>query len=218
MSYVIAIDGPSASGKGTLSKLIAQSLDFAHLDTGLVYRYLAKAVLDRGLDETCVEDVIALAREIEAGFELGDIDPSVLRSDAVSQMTSKTSAIPEVREILKDIQIGFAAYPPKPHGGAVLDGRDIGTVIAPEADVKLFVTASTEVRAERRYKELHNKDKSVMYGAVLQEMRERDERDSNRSVAPLRPADDAFVLDTSDLNIDQALEKALEIIRSKIGE
>lgn len=218
MSYIVAIDGPSASGKGTLSKLIAESLGFAHLDTGLVYRYLARAVLDKGLDESQPKAVISLAREIEKVFCFDDVDPSILRSDEVSQMTSKTSAIPEVRDILKDIQHGFAVSPPAPFEGAVLDGRDIGTVICPEADVKLFVTASAEVRAKRRYKELHNVDKSVMYDAVLQEMRERDERDSNRSVAPLRPADDAIVLDTSDLTIDQALQKSIEIIRSRKGE
>lgn len=210
MSFVVAIDGPAASGKGTISQLIAQELGFAHLDTGAVYRYVAYRVLEAGLDETREAEVIALARDIAVDFSLNDFDVSLLRNNRVGQMTSKISAIAELRTILKDIQVQFALYPPKGELGAVLDGRDIGTVICPDADVKLYVVASTEVRAQRRLKELQLKDKSATYEAVLRDMRERDERDSNRSVAPLKPADDAIIIDTSHLTIENALQKALE--------
>ena len=198
--FTIAIDGPAAAGKGTISNAVAEHFGFAHLDTGLLYRAVGARTLGG-------EKAIAAARALRAE----DLLAGNLRSPDVAQAASKVAVIPEVRAALVDFQRAFA----RRSGGAVLDGRDIGTVICPQAEVKLFVTASAEVRAERRFKELVNKGEANAYEDVLADVRARDERDMNRSEAPLRPADDAVMLDTSQMTISQALAAALVIIDTK---
>ncbi|MBY6082348.1 (d)CMP kinase [Ruegeria arenilitoris] len=201
MSFTVAIDGPAAAGKGTISKAVAAHFGLAHLDTGLLYR----AVGRRTLDGT---DPVEAARSLTAEeLEQGD-----LRTAEIAQAASKVAVIPEVRAALVDFQRSFA----RRAGGAVLDGRDIGTVICPEAEVKLFVTASPEVRAERRYLELADKSEDVTRAQVLADVRERDARDAERSTAPMKPADDAVILDTSNLSIEAALEKAVAVIQGKL--
>lgn len=212
---IIAIDGPSASGKGTLARALAAELGFAYLDTGAVYRMVAKRLLETGSDPLDRDQAIAAAQAVQAGFDPTQLDDPGLRRDDVAQATSKSSAHPEVRALLMDIQRGFAADPAR--AGAVLDGRDIGTVVCPQAEVKLFVVASPEIRASRRFKELQSRGIQTTYEAVLQDMRDRDARDSGRSVAPLRPAEDAIVFDTSDLTADKALEKALHLVRETLA-
>ncbi|MCE8441181.1 (d)CMP kinase [Rhodovulum sulfidophilum] len=200
MSFTVAIDGPAAAGKGTISRAVAAHFGFAHLDTGLLYRAVGARMLD-GLDP------VEAARTLEPSvLERGD-----LRAPEVAQAASKVAAIPEVRAALVDFQRAFAARA----GGAVLDGRDIGTVICPAAPAKLFVTASDEVRAERRFLELRQKGVETSFEEVLAEMRERDARDSARATAPLRPAEDAVILDTSRLSIEAAVGAAIETIRTR---
>ena len=206
---IIAIDGPAAAGKGTLARRIARHLGFAYLDTGLLYRATGKRVLEAGADP---EDARAAEAEARA-LEPRDLERTDLRTDAVAQAASKVSAVQGVRAALLDFQRSFAAHPPAGAKGAVLDGRDIGTVVCPGADVKLFVTASDEVRAERRFKELQEIDPDVIYARVLEEMRERDARDRSRAVAPLEPAEDAILLDTSALSADEVFAKALDIVQ-----
>ncbi|SIO55505.1 cytidylate kinase [Rhodovulum sp. ES.010] len=200
MSFTVAIDGPAASGKGTISRAVAAHFGFAHLDTGLLYRAVGGRMLD-GLDP-----VEAAERLDPADLERGD-----LRRPEVAQAASRVAAIPEVRAALVDFQRAFAARA----GGAVLDGRDIGTVICPEAPAKLFVTASDTIRAERRYRELAAKGVETTFDAVLAEMRERDARDSDRAAAPLKPAEDAVILDTSQMSIDEAVAEAVAAIEAR---
>jgi cytidylate kinase len=209
-STIIAIDGPAAAGKGTLARRLAAELGFDYLDTGLIYRAVGMKLARAGLDPAD----LALAEQAARDLSPADLAATDLRIDEAAQAASKVASIPGVRAALLDFQRKFAAMPPGGKG-AVLDGRDIGTVICPEANVKLFVTASVEKRAERRLKELQDKGLEAIYGTVLADMRERDERDTNRAVAPLVPAQDATVLDTSDLDADQAFAAAIEIIRSK---
>lgn len=208
---IIAIDGPAAAGKGTLARRVSDHLNLAYLDTGLLYRAVGKKVLDAGNDPEDAEAAEKVARALTAE----DLKVDGLRVDAVGQAASKVSAVPGVRAALLDFQKDFASQPPEGYAGAVLDGRDIGTVVCPEATAKLFITASTEVRAERRFKELHEADSTVIYARVLEDMKERDARDSSRSVAPLEPAKDAHILDTSELSANQVFEQALEFIASK---
>ncbi|MEW2919198.1 d(CMP) kinase [Ruegeria sp. ANG10] len=200
MSFTVAIDGPAAAGKGTISKGVATQFGFAHLDTGLLYRAVGRRTLD-GTDP--VEAAQALTTQ---ELEQGD-----LRTAEIAQAASKVAVIPEVRAALVDFQRAFA----RRAGGAVLDGRDIGTVICPEAEVKLFVTASAEVRAERRFLELRAKGADVTREFVLADVRERDVRDAERSAAPMKPAADAVLLDTSDLSIEAALAQAVALVKSK---
>jgi len=205
---IVAIDGPSASGKGTLSKRLAAHLGFAHLDTGKLYRAVGMMVVHGGGDPTNESVALQAAKSLEPAILA---DPE-LGGDIAAVAASKVAAITSVRDLLLQFQRHFAALPPGGLKGAVLDGRDIGTVVCPEAEVKLYVTANTDIRAERRHKELLERGKSSIYAVVLQDMKERDERDTNRSVAPLKPAEDAFILDTSDLDADQAFSAALEKI------
>lgn len=211
---IIAIDGPAASGKGTLAKKIAHELGYAHLDTGLLYRAVGFAVLQGGGDP---EDETAA---LEAAQNLkGDFSDPHLKSDDVGQAASKVAAIPSVRAALVQYQRDFVANSDK---GAVLDGRDIGTVICPEADIKLFITADVEIRAQRRFDELQSKSlqlagKAVTYEAVLKDMRERDARDQGRQTAPMMPADDALIIDTGHLNAEEAFQKAIELIRERFA-
>jgi len=198
---IIAIDGPAASGKGTIAKRLAKHYGLPHLDTGLMYRAVAKAVLDAGhkLDDRA--SVTAAALKLDpAGF-----DETELKRHSVGEAASIVAAIPDVRAALFNFQQEFAAAP----NGAVLDGRDIGTVICPQADVKIFVTASPQERARRRTLELEVQGQNVRAADILADILRRDERDQSRSVAPLRPAADAFVLDTTDLDIEAAVAAAI---------
>lgn len=208
---IIAIDGPAAAGKGTLARRIAAELGFDYLDTGLIYRAVGMMVENAGFDPADPARAGEAARDLQPE----DLAADDLRSDEAAQAASKVAAIPEVRAALLDFQRLFAAHPPAGKG-AVLDGRDIGTVVCPDAGIKLFVTASTETRAERRLKELLGRGVDTSLDKVLAEMRERDERDSQRAVAPLKPADDAHVLDTSALDADAAFDAAIAFIRAKL--
>ena len=202
MSFTVAIDGPAAAGKGTVSKAVAAHFGFAHLDTGLLYRAVGRKVLD-GVD------ALAAAR----GLQAQDLQRDDLRNAEAAQAASKVAVLPEVRAALVDFQRGFAAR----DGGAVLDGRDIGTVICPDAQVKLFVTASDQVRAERRFLELSARGDDVTLDGVLADARARDARDRNRDAAPLKPARDAVLLDTSEMTIEQAVAAAIEVISRARG-
>lgn len=216
---IIALDGHAASGKGTLGRALAQKLGFAYLDTGALYRYVAKTILERGHSPEETAIAIGIAKEVEVNgvSEQALADPAI-RTDDVGQATSKISAIPEVRAALLQMQRDFAYNPPVLDGGlvakgAILDGRDITTVVCPDADVKLFVTADVEIRAQRRHKELQSKGIPVKYEAVLAEMVERDARDSGRETAPMVLADDADKVDTGQFNPDEVLDIALKIVR-----
>ncbi|WP_372611251.1 (d)CMP kinase [Aquicoccus sp.] len=202
MSFTVAIDGPAAAGKGTVSRAVAAHFGFAHLDTGLLYRAVGAKVLEGA-------DAVEAARTLVADDLTGD-----LRAPGVAQAASRVAAEPQVRAALVDFQRAFAARA----GGAVLDGRDIGTVICPEAQAKLFVTASAEVRAGRRWRELCEAGHDVTFDAVLADVRERDARDSERATAPLRPAEDAVVIDTSEMSIDEAVAAAIAVVEEKRGE
>lgn len=198
---IIAIDGPAASGKGTIAKRLAKHYGLPHLDTGLMYRAVAKAVVDAGhkLDDRASATAAALKLD-PAGF-----DEAELKRHSVGEAASIVAAIPDVRAALFNFQQEFAAAP----NGAVLDGRDIGTVICPQADVKLFVTASPQERARRRTLELKGQGQEVQEADILADILLRDQRDRSRSVAPLRPAADAFVLDTTGLDIEAAVAAAI---------
>jgi cytidylate kinase len=204
MSFVIAIDGPAASGKGTLARRLAEHYGLPHLDTGLLYRAVACSLVDDGMP---LDDVTA-AEEAARGLSLTEFDPERLRSRAMGEASSVVAAIPAVRASLIDMQRSFAAR----SEGAVLDGRDIGTVICPTATVKIFVTASPETRAQRRALELASRGEDVDYAAILEDVRARDARDSERALAPLKAAEDAVMLDTSALDPDEAFAAALAIV------
>jgi cytidylate kinase len=204
MSFVIAIDGPAASGKGTLARRLAEHYGLPHLDTGLLYRAVACSLIDEGLP---LDDVTA-AEAAARGLSLTEFDPERLRSREMGEASSVVAAIPAVRASLIDMQRSFAAR----SEGAVLDGRDIGTVICPTATVKIFVTASPETRAQRRALELASRGEDVDYAAILEDVRARDARDSERALAPLKAAEDAVMLDTSALDRDEAFAAALAIV------
>jgi len=204
---IIAIDGPAASGKGTLARRLAAYFGLPHLDTGLLYRATACALLDEGRP---LDDIRA-AVEAARGLALSDFDEARLRTRELGEGASVVAAIPEVRAALVEMQRSFAAR----SEGAVLDGRDIGTVICPGAAVKIFVTASAETRAQRRALELASRGERVDYANILEDVRRRDERDSGRSSAPLKIADDAIRLDTTDLDIEAAFAAARDIVREK---
>ena len=201
---VIAVDGPAAAGKGTLSRLLARHYGLNHLDTGLTYRATAKALMDRGLplDD---EDTAA---EIARTLDLGDLGRSVLSAHDIGEAASKVAVMPKVRRALVEAQRGFAATPP----GAVLDGRDIGTVVCPEAPVKFYVTASPEMRAKRRYDEMISKGESADLAGILADIEKRDARDTGRADSPLRPASDAHLLDTTEMGIEAAFEAARTLV------
>lgn len=205
---IIAVDGPAASGKGTIARAIARHYHLPHLDTGLLYRAVAQTVLDHELDPTVEADAVA-----SCAFDDLLLADDRLKDEAVGRVASIVSAHPLVRAALLQRQKRFAVQP----GGAVLDGRDIGTVIAPDADVKLFVKATPRIRAQRRHAELRSRGVEVSQDRVLADIRARDERDSARSHAPLRAADDAVTLDTSFLSIEAAVQKALAIIDRKVA-
>ena len=203
---IIAIDGPAASGKGTLAKRLAAHYGLPHLDTGLLYRAVAKAVLDAGHRPNDRPAAIAAAKRLDSG----SFDEAGLKLYEIGEAASVVSAMPEVRAALFEFQQKFAAAP----GGAVLDGRDIGTVICPDADVKIFVTAAPEVRAYRRARELEGRGEQADRAAILADLLRRDERDRSRAAAPLLQASDAHLLDTTHLDIDAAFRAAVAIVEA----
>jgi CMP/dCMP kinase len=204
---VLAIDGPAASGKGTLARRLAAHYGLPHLDTGLLYRATARAVLDQGHVLSDVNAAVAAAEALDAA----NLPETRLRGAEMGEAASVVAAMPPVRAALVDLQRRFARAP----AGAVLDGRDIGTVICPDATVKLFVTASPTVRAARRHKELASQPGAPDFDTVLADIRRRDARDSGRADAPLKAADDAVVIDTSALDIDEALAAAMAVINAR---
>ena len=201
---IITIDGPAASGKGTIARRVAEHYKLPHLDTGLLYRGVAVRLLDRGHALDDVKAAVAAARELD----IASLDAERLRVRSVGEAASRVAVFPEVRAALLQLQKDFAHRPE----GAVLDGRDTGTVIAPEADVKIFVTATAEMRAARRFRELTVKGEEISLDVVLAAIRARDRRDSERAIAPLKAAPDAVLLDTTDLDIEAAFRAALSIV------
>ncbi|NDV01972.1 (d)CMP kinase [Pseudoroseicyclus tamaricis] len=201
MIFTVAIDGPAAAGKGTIARAIAGRYGFAHLDSGLLYRAVARKALD-GMS----------AEDAARGLDPSDLSEAGLRTAAISSEASRVAAIPEVRSALVHFQRAFA----RSEGGAVIDGRDIGTVICPEAEVKLFVTASPEVRAERRWKELTGSGADTTLDAVLADVHERDRRDAERATSPMIAAEDALQLDTSAMSIDEALAAAAAHVEARL--
>jgi len=206
---IIAVDGPTASGKGTISRALAAHYGLPWLDTGLLYRAVGRQLALNGGDPDQEADAVAAC-----AFPDSLLDDPVLRDEATGGLASRVSVHPGVRAALNKRQVDFANQP----GGAVLDGRDIGTVIAPHADVKLFVTASAEIRAERRFKEMQGRDASVEYETILADIRARDKRDSERADAPLKPAEDAHLLDTGNLTIGAAVQAAIALVERELQQ
>jgi len=207
---IIAIDGPAASGKGTIARRVADHFSFRHLDTGLLYRAVARDMKGAGhaLDDEAAAVTIAEALDVRS------LDDPALKQTGAGEAASIVASLPAVRATLLSFQRAFAAIPP----GAVLDGRDIGTVVCPDADVKIFVVADVEERARRRFLELEARGEPVEQDAILRGLRGRDERDRTRTDAPMRAADDAELLDTTNLAIDAAVEAAVGLIKRKIGQ
>ena len=203
---IIAVDGPTASGKGTISKELAKHFALPFLDTGLLYRAVGWTLREQGGDADNVADALAACV-----FDGTLLDNPALRSEVIGGLASRVSVHPEVRQALDQRQKDFAYRP----AGAVLDGRDIGTVIAPDADVKLFVTASSEARAVRRFEEMKRRGERVNFDDILADILQRDERDRNRATAPLKPAEDADLLDTTNLTIDAAIQQAIAMVNAK---
>ena len=204
---IIAIDGPAASGKGTLARRLAEHYRLPHLDTGLLYRATAASLINADRDLRDVEAAVAAAR----GLSLTDFDDETLRGREMGEAASVVAALPQVRAALIEAQRNFARRP----GGAVLDGRDIGTVICPTADVKIFVTASAAARAQRRALEFARRGEKADYAAILADIAKRDARDSERAEAPLRAATDAALLDTTRLGVEAAFAAALDIVEAR---
>ncbi|HDY94898.1 hypothetical protein LCGC14_0361220 [marine sediment metagenome] len=202
LGFTVAIDGPAAAGKGTVGRAVAAHFGFAHLDTGLLYRAVGAKVLD-GMT----------AEEAALTLQADDLEDDQLRTNAVAEAASLAAAIPAVRAALVDFQRSFAMRA----GGAVLDGRDIGTVICPDAPVKLFITATPEVRAQRRFAELSAKGAEVTLEGVLADVQARDARDSTRAEAPLKPAADAELMDTSTMDIETAVARAVALVAARLG-
>ncbi|MBX3455984.1 (d)CMP kinase [Ferrovibrio sp.] len=213
MAFVVAIDGPVAAGKGTLARALAARFGFAYLDTGSLYRAVGSKLLRQGGDPSDADFAAKIAQSLESS----DLSVPDLRAEAVGLAASKVASIPAVRAALLEYQRRFASQPPQNAPGAVLDGRDIGTVICPDAPVKLFVTASDEVRAERRFKELQAKGEAVLLADVLADLRRRDAQDASRATAPLKPAEDAHLLDTSGLDIEAAVAAAAKLVSAKLS-
>jgi cytidylate kinase len=202
---IIAIDGPAASGKGTLARALAEKLDFAYLDTGALYRAVALGVLNQGGDFNNTK----LAEEVALNINLNLLNDPALRLEKTGESASHVAVIPEVRAAVLTFQRNFGKNPPDGKRGAILDGRDIGTVVVPDAKLKFFVTASAETRAERRFKEMKDKGLSVKYENILADIKDRDARDSSRKTSPLKKAEDALLLDTTKLDIDGVLQVAI---------
>jgi cytidylate kinase len=210
---IVAVDGPAAAGKGTLARRLAAAFRLAYLDTGSLYRATALRLEAAGGDAADVAAAVAAARAVTAA----DLDRPGLRTEAIGRLASRVSAIPEVRAALLEVQRRFAAEPPDGKAGAVLDGRDIGTVVCPDADVKLFVTASLAERTRRRTAELRAAGEAVDEATVRADLARRDADDAARVIAPLRPAADAHLLDTTDLDIEGAFDAARSIVAAQLG-
>ena len=208
---IVAIDGPAASGKGTIAKKLAEYFNLSYLDTGILYRAVALQMLTKGMNEKDPQSAEKVARQVS----IDSIDHTGIRTRAVSDLASKIATIPGVREELLDRQRRFAQNPDPGKDGAILDGRDIGTVVCPHADFKIFIIADLEIRAKRRWKELLQSDPTVIYCEVLEEMRSRDERDTNRKDAPLAVTSGALVIDTSNKSIDVSFNEAKNWIMSR---
>ena len=213
MNLTVAIDGPAAAGKGTLARRLAAEYNLAFLDTGALYRGTALTLLREGAESAGDSAAAAAAGKLRPELLT---DPE-LRAEATGKLASKVAAIPAVRAALLQWQRNFAQHPPGGKPGAVLDGRDIGTVVLPDARVKLFITASDEARAMRRFKELQAKGETAIYARVLEDMRERDARDTARSTAPMRPAEDALIIDTSALDADRVFRLAKDHIDQRLS-
>lgn len=211
-SFVIAIDGPSGSGKGTLSRKLGAFYDFAVLDTGLLYRAVGVKMLSLDLDLTSPSEAKRAAQEISLQDPLHEEN----RGDKAASAASQIAGIPEVREVLNQYQRDFASSPPDGKKGVILDGRDIGTSICPDAGVKLYLEANDEIRAQRRYEELQFRGITGIYADVLRDIRLRDKRDKERQTSPLRPAEDAVILDTSTMDSEDVFLKARDIIESNL--
>ena len=213
---LIAIDGPAAAGKGTLAKRLGMHFDLELLDTGLLYRAVGRKVLDAVVEiGEDPKSYRVVAERVARNLIPADLEVDGLRTDQAAQAASKISTVPEVRAALLDFQRDFAKNPPNRGKGAILDGRDIGTVVCPDADIKLFIFATTEVRAKRRYKELQYRGVKAIYARVLDDMEKRDTRDMERDASPLVAAEDSFKLDTNNLDADKALVAALDYIQNK---
>ena len=210
MQFTVAIDGPAAAGKGTVARAVAGAFGFAHLDTGLLYRAVGAKAMMRGRGVIVPE----IAVEIAKGLTEADLAREGLRTARVAQAASKVAALPDVRAALLAFQKDFA----KRKGGAVLDGRDIGSVICPDAEVKLYVTASDTVRAKRRYEEMKAKNPETTLERVQIDLRQRDIRDASRDVAPMRAPQDALLLDTSELSIDAAVAEAVALVKKRFDK
>ena len=208
---IVAIDGPAGSGKGTISKKLAEYFNLSYLDTGILYRAVALQMLTEGINEKDCRSAKKVARQVS----ITSIDHNAIRTRAVSDLASKIATISSVRQELLTRQRRFAQNPDPDKDGAILDGRDIGTVVCPNADFKLFIIAELEIRAKRRWKELLQSDPTVIYCEVLEEMRSRDERDTNRKDAPLVVTSDAMVIDTSNKSIDVSFNEAKNWILSR---
>lgn len=217
---IIAIDGSSSAGKGTLALKLAETLDYAYLDTGALYRGVGFEMLEKNLNPEDEEQALKVAESLTIDRMLSLQDDSRIRNEVCGKAASQVSALPKVRKALFDFQRRFALNPIKkdktPAKGAILDGRDIGTVICPEAPVKIFLTASSEIRAKRRYKELQLKGLCVIFEKVLEDITARDKRDSERATAPLKPAEDALVIDTSSMTADDVYAQVIRYIDGRV--
>jgi cytidylate kinase len=210
--FVVAIDGPAASGKGTLARRLAERFGLAHLDTGRLYRATALLILEDGADPADPQSAAAAARRVEAAL----LEDPRLGEERVGRAASVVAAFPEVRAVLLAFQRGFAASPPPPARGAVLDGRDIGSVVCPDADLKLFMTATAQERARRRVEELRERGAPAIYETVLQDLKERDARDSSRRTAPLSAAADAIVIDTTTRDADAVFATVADLVARRL--
>lgn len=211
---IIAIDGPSGSGKGTLSRKLAEHYDLAFLDTGILYRAVAALAMEHNVKSNQISKILEIAKNMDVQA----IPPQKLKAEGIALMASEVAVIPELRSFLLEFQRSFAAFPPDEKRGAVLDGRDIGTIVCPEANFKFFLTSAVEVRADRRHKELLNLGIKSIYSEVLSDMISRDKRDSERKDSPLRPAKDAHVIDSSEKSIEEVLSFAIHIIDEEKGK
>ncbi|MEX0300128.1 MAG: (d)CMP kinase [Kordiimonas sp.] len=207
---IIAIDGPAAAGKGTLARRLADEFDYAYLDTGALYRAVGLSLLKAGHDP--INE--AAAEAASAALDTALFSDPELRAESTGAAASKVASMPKVRSNLLNFQKNFSTTPPNNKAGAVLDGRDIGTVVCPNADVKLFVTASAEERARRRTAEMESRGDTVNYEEILADVKARDERDMNRAEAPLKPAEDALLLDTTELDIDAVFSRAVQFVKA----
>lgn len=215
MSFKIAVDGPAASGKGTLAKTLAMALSYDYLDTGSLYRAVARDVLEAGISYDKIADALDQIVTIAENLTLPIENDAGLRTSEIAQIASKIAVLTEVRNALIDKQRDFASHPPTGHG-AILDGRDIGSVILPDADVKLYVDADIHVRAKRRFLELSAKDETITQAQILADLTERDARDKTRETAPLKPADDAVLIDTTELSAEEVLQEVLQVTLKRV--